>query len=106
MSQNNLFDVDQADMLLHYSNEKKNRSTCITSPVNTKMIEDLLVTFRSAIIDKNQKKAISIYLLSDLRNRTLYKQSMKVLVLMTLKSRHICGRKLGNGTGSMVHVVR
>ena len=70
MSQNNLFDVDQADMLLHYSNEKKNRSTCITSPVNTKMIEDLLVTFRSAIIDKNQKKAISI--LSTIRSSESY----------------------------------
>ena len=60
MSQNNLSDVDRADMLLHYSNEKKNRCTCITPPVNTKMIDDLLVTFRSAIIDKSQKKAISI----------------------------------------------
>ena len=30
---------------------------------------------------------------------------MKVIVLMSLKSRHICGRKLGNGTGSMIHVV-
>ena len=70
MSQNNLSDVDQADMLLHYSNEKKNRSTCITPPVNTKMIEDLLVTFRSAIIDKNQKKAISI--LSTIRSSESY----------------------------------
>ena len=70
MSQNNLSDVDQADMLLHYSNEKKNRSTCITPPVNTKMIEDLLVTFRSAIINKNQKKAISI--LSTIRSSESY----------------------------------
>ena len=29
---------------------------------------------------------------------------MKGIVLMSLKSRHICGRKLENGTGSMVHV--
>ena len=70
MSQNNLSDVDEADMLLRYSNEKKNRSTYITPPENTKMIEDLLVTFRSAIIDKNQKKAISI--LSTIRSSESY----------------------------------
>ena len=70
MSQNNLSDVDQADMLLHYSNEKKNRSACFTPPVNTKMIEDLLVTFRSAIINKNQKKAIRI--LSTIRSSESY----------------------------------
>ena len=67
---NNLSDVHQTDMLLYYSNEKKNRSTCITPPVNTKMIEDLLMTFRSAIIDKNQKKAISI--LSTIRSSESY----------------------------------
>ena len=37
MSQNNLSIVNQAE-LLHYSKEKKNRSNCITPPVNTKMI--------------------------------------------------------------------
>ena len=38
MSPNNLSDVDQADMLLHYSNMKKNRSNCITPPVDKILI--------------------------------------------------------------------
>ena len=39
--------------------------------VNTKMIEDLLVTFRSAIINKNQKKAIFLSAIRSSESYTL-----------------------------------
>ena len=68
LSSNN--DVDQSEILLHYSNEKAKKRNSNSPLTSMKIIDDLLVTFRYALKNSNQNKAISV--LSTIRSSGLY----------------------------------
>ena len=61
--QNTNYSIDQSDMLQNYSDEERNGGNSSTPPMNTKIIDELLVTFRSAI--KVTKSSLIILVFMD-----------------------------------------